>query len=171
MNELSKSSQARFDADVTSLAEVVGHADRCEPLHDYCVGLLMPCERKSVEPKTSARRLAYPKIVDPVAPPTRPEPHVPSSIATLGRYPPSLWQRHSCDVQAAKRSKPAKPIIESHDTVELGYGCRHRRRVIIRLYVDQRRSVETIKAFNDEDIAFDAEQRHDRRSDRIGPCR
>ena len=50
MNELSKSSQGRFEAYVTSLAEVVGHADRCEPLHDYCVGLLMSCERKSVEP-------------------------------------------------------------------------------------------------------------------------
>ena len=29
---------------------VIGHADRAEPLRDYCVGLLMPGERKSVEP-------------------------------------------------------------------------------------------------------------------------
>ncbi|RUY08020.1 hypothetical protein EOA25_14610, partial [Mesorhizobium sp. M2A.F.Ca.ET.040.01.1.1] len=29
---------------------VIGHADRAEPLKDYCLGLLMPMERKSVEP-------------------------------------------------------------------------------------------------------------------------
>jgi SRSO17 transposase len=29
---------------------VIGHADRVKPLRDYCTGLLMPCERKSVEP-------------------------------------------------------------------------------------------------------------------------
>jgi SRSO17 transposase len=29
---------------------VIGHADRAKPLRDYCTGLMMPCERKSVEP-------------------------------------------------------------------------------------------------------------------------
>jgi len=29
---------------------VIGHADRAKPLRDYCVGLMMACERKSVEP-------------------------------------------------------------------------------------------------------------------------
>jgi SRSO17 transposase len=29
---------------------VIGHADRVVPLHDYCTGLLLPGERKSVEP-------------------------------------------------------------------------------------------------------------------------
>ena len=29
---------------------VIGHADRARPLGDYCLGLLLPCERKSVEP-------------------------------------------------------------------------------------------------------------------------
>ena len=29
---------------------MIGHADRASPLHDYCLGLLMPGERKSVEP-------------------------------------------------------------------------------------------------------------------------
>ena len=29
---------------------VIGHADRTKPLRDYCLGLMMPCERKSVEP-------------------------------------------------------------------------------------------------------------------------
>ena len=35
---------------VKTLAEVIGHADRAEPLRDYCRGLLLPGERKSVEP-------------------------------------------------------------------------------------------------------------------------
>ncbi len=45
-----RASQARFASYVESLVEVIGHADRAEPLNDYCVGLLMPGERKSVEP-------------------------------------------------------------------------------------------------------------------------
>ena len=38
------------------LAKVVGHADRAAPLKTYCMGLLLPGERKSVEPM--AARLA-----------------------------------------------------------------------------------------------------------------
>ncbi len=44
------SSQARFAAYVEALTDVVGHADRAAPLRAYCTGLLMPAERKSVEP-------------------------------------------------------------------------------------------------------------------------
>lgn len=43
-------SEAAFEAYVEALIEVIGHADRAEPLKDYCLGLLMPMERKSVEP-------------------------------------------------------------------------------------------------------------------------
>jgi SRSO17 transposase len=43
-------SEARFADYVESLAAVLGHADRVEPLKDYCSGLLLPGERKSVEP-------------------------------------------------------------------------------------------------------------------------
>ena len=43
-------SEARFAAYVEELASVIGHKDREGPLRDYCVGLMMPCERKSVEP-------------------------------------------------------------------------------------------------------------------------
>ena len=32
------------------LVSVIGHRDREGPLRDYCMGLMMPCERKSVEP-------------------------------------------------------------------------------------------------------------------------
>ncbi len=43
-------SESRFAAYVEGLVSVIGHAGRAKPLRDYCVGLLMPCERKSVEP-------------------------------------------------------------------------------------------------------------------------
>src|ERR1700687_1708302 len=45
-----RTSQARFAAYAEAVVKVIGHADRAEPLNDYCVGLLMPGERKSVEP-------------------------------------------------------------------------------------------------------------------------
>jgi SRSO17 transposase len=47
---MSEDRQERFTAYVEALAEVIGHADRAEPLRDYCRGLLLPGERKSVEP-------------------------------------------------------------------------------------------------------------------------
>src|SRR5215213_11585355 len=43
-------SDARFAAYVEALTSVIGHADRAAPLRAYCTGLLMPAERKSVEP-------------------------------------------------------------------------------------------------------------------------
>jgi SRSO17 transposase len=43
-------SESRFAAYVDGLVSVIGHADRAGPLRDYCVGLMLPCERKSVEP-------------------------------------------------------------------------------------------------------------------------
>src|SRR4249920_3476146 len=43
-------SESRFSVYVEGLVEVIGHADRASPLRDYCLGLLMPGERKSVEP-------------------------------------------------------------------------------------------------------------------------
>src|SRR6266566_3324749 len=46
----SNEGQARFSAYVAGLTSVIGHADRAKPLRDYCLGLMMPCERKSVEP-------------------------------------------------------------------------------------------------------------------------
>jgi SRSO17 transposase len=42
--------EARLAAYVEALGAVLGHADRREPMHDYCLGLLMPIARKSVEP-------------------------------------------------------------------------------------------------------------------------
>jgi SRSO17 transposase len=43
-------SEARFAGYVEGLSGVIGHADRTGPLRDYCTGLMLPGERKSVEP-------------------------------------------------------------------------------------------------------------------------
>src|SRR5262245_12676333 len=47
---LAQGSDERFAAYVEELASVIGHADRVGPLEAYCIGLLLPSERKSVEP-------------------------------------------------------------------------------------------------------------------------
>src|SRR6267143_721576 len=54
-------SETRFAAYVAGLGRVIGHADRVGPLRDYCTGLILPGERKSVEPmaaKTAPARTA-----------------------------------------------------------------------------------------------------------------
>jgi len=43
-------SESRFAAYVEALSSAVGHADRVAPLKAYCTGLILPGERKSVEP-------------------------------------------------------------------------------------------------------------------------
>jgi SRSO17 transposase len=48
--------QQRFAAYLDSLAHAAEHLDRAAPLKSYCTGLLLPGERKSVEPL--AARLA-----------------------------------------------------------------------------------------------------------------
>jgi SRSO17 transposase len=42
--------EARFAASVEPLASVLGHADRAAPLKAYGTGLILPGERKSIEP-------------------------------------------------------------------------------------------------------------------------
>jgi SRSO17 transposase len=57
----SDESAVRFEKYVDELAGVIGHADRIGPLHDYCTGLVLPGDRKSVEPmaaKTAPGRTA-----------------------------------------------------------------------------------------------------------------
>ena len=48
--------EKRLAAYLEWLAQAAGHADRTEPLRNYCTGLLLDGERKSVEPM--AARLA-----------------------------------------------------------------------------------------------------------------
>src|SRR6202521_4494082 len=43
-------SESRFSVYVEGLVGVIAHAAGASPLHDSCLGLLMPGERKSVEP-------------------------------------------------------------------------------------------------------------------------
>jgi SRSO17 transposase len=40
----------RFEQYVSLIAQQLGHADRVEPFRGYCTGLLLPVQRKSVEP-------------------------------------------------------------------------------------------------------------------------
>ncbi len=42
--------EARFSAYLEALSSCLGHADRVAPLRSYCTGLLLPGDRKSVEP-------------------------------------------------------------------------------------------------------------------------
>src|SRR6516225_9348401 len=69
---------SRFSAYVEGLTSVIGHANRAKPLRDYCTGLMMPCDRKSVEPmaaitapdRTAAQHQALPSEPPPtVLPP------------------------------------------------------------------------------------------------------
>ena len=43
-------SEARFNTYLDALTATLGHADRAAPFQSYCTGLLLPGERKSVEP-------------------------------------------------------------------------------------------------------------------------
>lgn len=47
-------SAERFSAYLQGIAGVMGHAARVAPMRDYCSGLLLDCERKSVEPIAAA---------------------------------------------------------------------------------------------------------------------
>jgi SRSO17 transposase len=52
--------EVRFHAYAQRLSTALGHADRVEPFQAYCMGLLLPVERKSVEPM--AAQLAPGKV-------------------------------------------------------------------------------------------------------------
>src|SRR5829696_6736384 len=61
VRRVAEESESRFAAYVEGLRSVIGHADRCGPLRDYCTGLMLPGDRKSVEPmaaKTAPGRTA-----------------------------------------------------------------------------------------------------------------
>jgi SRSO17 transposase len=58
--DLSRAAERRFDDYLDAIAGVLGHADRSEPARAYCTGLLLPGERKSIEPL--AARLAPQRV-------------------------------------------------------------------------------------------------------------
>ena len=43
-------SESRFVTYVEGITQALGHADRATPFRSYCAGLLLPGDRKSVEP-------------------------------------------------------------------------------------------------------------------------
>src|SRR5436853_6752323 len=59
--EMDLGSEVRFMRYVDALGSVIGQARRSKGLRDYCTGLILPGERKSVEPmaaKTAPARVA-----------------------------------------------------------------------------------------------------------------
>ena len=93
-------SASRFEAYVDGLASVIGHEDREGPLRDYCVGLIMPGERKSVEPMAA------------VTAPARVAAQHQSLLHFVGRSP---WSDEPVLTQVRERVLPA---IERHGPIE-----------------------------------------------------
>lgn len=87
-------SEERFQEYLSGLAGAVGHADRTDRLHAYCTGLLLPGDRKSVEP--IAARL------DPV--------HVPSLHQALHHFV-AVAPWHDQAVLAAVREQVLPALI------------------------------------------------------------
>ena len=50
LESVSRGSESRFNAYVERLSRTLGHADRAVPFRSYCAGLLLPGDRKSIEP-------------------------------------------------------------------------------------------------------------------------
>ena len=96
----SDGSESRFAAFVEGLVSVIGHADRARPLFDYCVGLIMPCERKSVEPMAA------------VTAPDRTAAQHQSLLHFVGQSP---W---SDDEVLAKVGEMVVPTMERHGPIE-----------------------------------------------------
>src|ERR1700731_3798585 len=93
-------SESRFSAFVEGLVSGIGHADRARPLFDYCIGLIMPGERKSVEPMAA------------VTAPDRPAAQHQSMLPCVGQSP---W---SDEGVLAKVGEMMLPAIERHGPVE-----------------------------------------------------
>src|SRR3981189_1881647 len=93
-------SESRFATYVEGLSTVIGHADRAGPLRDYCMGLMMPGERKSVEPMAA------------LTAPARTAAQHQSLLHFVGQ---SAWS----DAEVlAKVGKMVLPKIERHGAIE-----------------------------------------------------
>jgi SRSO17 transposase len=92
--------QARFAAYVEGLVGVIGHADRAGPLEDYCMGLMLPLERKSVEPMAAE---------------TAPDRTAAQHQKLLHFVGQAAW---SDDVLLSKVREMVLPSIEGHGPIE-----------------------------------------------------
>src|SRR3979411_563804 len=95
-----KDIESRFSRYVEELVSVIGHADRAGPCHDYCTGLIMPGERKSVEPMAA------------VTAPDRTAAQHQSLLHFVGQSP---W---SDEGVLAKVGEMVLPAIERHGPIE-----------------------------------------------------
>ncbi len=93
-------SESRFAAYVEELVTVIGHADRAGPLRDYCTGLVLPGERKSVEPLAA------------VTAPARVAAQHQSLLHFVGNSP---W---SDEAVLAKVGELVLPAVERHGPIE-----------------------------------------------------
>ena len=96
----SRDSAGRFASYLDGLAKVIGHAARVGPMRDYCTGLLLPCERKSVEPIAAA---------------TAPERVGAQHQALLHFVAEGMW---SDEIVLAKVRDMVLPQIERHGPIE-----------------------------------------------------
>jgi SRSO17 transposase len=94
------SSEARFAAYIDGLVGVIGHADRAGPLEDYCTGLMLPADRKSVEPMAA------------MTAPTRTAAQHQSLLHFVGKAP---W---SDEAVLNKVREMVLPSIERHGPIE-----------------------------------------------------
>ena len=98
---LAGDTESRFKSYVEGLASVLGHADRAGPLWDYCVGLVMPGERKSVEPMAA------------ITAPGRVAAQHQSLLHFVGQ---SEW---SDEKMLSKVRELALPVMERHGPIEV----------------------------------------------------
>jgi SRSO17 transposase len=95
-----REAESRFATFIQGLVSVIGHADRAGPLRDYCTGLVMPCERKSVEPMAA------------ITAPDRTAAQHQSLLHFVGQSP---W---SDEKVLAKVGEMVLPAIERHGSIE-----------------------------------------------------
>ena len=100
MDDATSENEARFSVYVEALAGVIGHTNRVGPLTDYCIGLILPGERKSVEPMAA------------VIAPTRASAEHQSLLHFVGQ---SRW---SDEAVLAKVRELVLPAIESSGPIE-----------------------------------------------------
>ena len=100
MDDATSENEARFSVYLEALAGVIGHTNRVGPLKDYCIGLILPGERKGVEPMAA------------VIAPTRASAEHQSLLRFVGQ---SRW---SDEAVLAKVRELVLPLIESSGPIE-----------------------------------------------------